>query len=121
MPRILHVSCTVLALAWIALPSSLPSQGLDPRVATPAPLVETRGPVAAPVGIDRRHLQPEATAGARELAPGMQPQPQGTNVALMVVGAAGLVAGLLIEGNAGTAIAIGGAVIGLIGLYMYLR
>jgi hypothetical protein len=45
----------------------------------------------------------------------------GKNVAMIGVGAAGLVAGLLIGGNSGTAIAIGGAVIGLYGLYHFLR
>jgi hypothetical protein len=45
----------------------------------------------------------------------------GKNVALMGVGAAGLITGLLVGGDAGTAIAIGGSVIGLFGLYHYLR
>jgi hypothetical protein len=45
----------------------------------------------------------------------------GTSGALMIVGAAAFIAGLIIGGGAGTAIAIGGAVIGLYGLYLYLQ
>jgi hypothetical protein len=45
----------------------------------------------------------------------------GQPVALMVVGGAALLAGLIIGGGAGTAVAVGGAVIGLYGLYEYLQ
>ncbi|NUO94229.1 MAG: hypothetical protein HOQ14_07085, partial [Gemmatimonadaceae bacterium] len=45
----------------------------------------------------------------------------GQPVALMVVGGAALVVGLIIGGGAGTAIAVGGAVAGLVGLYQYLQ
>lgn len=45
---------------------------------------------------------------------------QGEGIALMAVGGAGLVAGLLIGGNAGTAVAIGGLAVGLVGLYQYV-
>jgi hypothetical protein len=45
----------------------------------------------------------------------------GSNVAMMGVGAAGIVVGSMIGGNGGTMIAIGGGVIGLIGLFRYLR
>jgi len=45
----------------------------------------------------------------------------GSNVAMMAVGAAGIVVGSMIGGPGGTMIAIGGGVIGLIGLFRYLR
>jgi hypothetical protein len=45
----------------------------------------------------------------------------GQPVALMVVGGAALLAGLIIGGGAGTAVAVGGAVIGLYGLYEFLQ
>jgi hypothetical protein len=41
--------------------------------------------------------------------------------AMMVVGAAALIAGAVIGGQAGTFIMVGGAVIGLVGLYDYLQ
>ncbi len=45
----------------------------------------------------------------------------GRPVALMAVGAAALVIGLLIGGNGGKAVAVGGAVVGLAGLYEFIR
>ncbi len=45
----------------------------------------------------------------------------GTAGVLMIVGGAAILAGLLIGGGAGTAIAVGGAVAGLYGLYLYLK
>jgi hypothetical protein len=45
----------------------------------------------------------------------------GANVAMMAVGGAGLAVGLLIGGDAGTIIASTGGIIGLIGLYRFLR
>jgi len=45
----------------------------------------------------------------------------GQPVAMMVVGLAGLVAGAVIGGSPGTIIMIGGAVVGLIGLWQYLQ
>jgi hypothetical protein len=39
----------------------------------------------------------------------------------MVVGGAALLSGLIIGGGAGTAIAVGGAVVGLYGLYEFLQ
>ncbi|HET9424084.1 MAG TPA: hypothetical protein VFO55_01835 [Gemmatimonadaceae bacterium] len=41
--------------------------------------------------------------------------------AMMVVGAAAFVAGALIDGDAGTVLMVGGAVVGLYGLWNYLR
>ena len=67
---------------------------------------------AAAVGV--RHAPVEAPAQARH---GGYGQP----MALMVVGGAAFVAGLIIGGGAGTAIAIGGAAAGLYGLYQYLQ
>jgi hypothetical protein len=39
----------------------------------------------------------------------------------MIVGGAAFVAGLIIGGGAGTAVAIAGAAVGLYGLYLYLQ
>jgi hypothetical protein len=40
---------------------------------------------------------------------------------MMGVGVAGIIAGSMIEGDGGTMISIAGGVIGLIGLFRYLR
>ncbi|HXT14434.1 MAG TPA: hypothetical protein VN706_02310 [Gemmatimonadaceae bacterium] len=45
----------------------------------------------------------------------------GQSRAMMVVGAAALIAGAIIGGDPGTIIMVGGAVIGLYGLYQYLQ
>jgi hypothetical protein len=45
----------------------------------------------------------------------------GKNAALMVVGAAGIVTGALVGGGGGAAIAVGGAVVGLYGLYHFVK
>ena len=44
----------------------------------------------------------------------------GANLALMGVGAAGLVAGMVMDNDAGTVIAVGGGVVFLIGFYRWL-
>ena len=45
----------------------------------------------------------------------------GHSKALMIAGGAALVAGLLIGDDAGALLAVGGAVVGLYGLYLYVR
>jgi hypothetical protein len=45
----------------------------------------------------------------------------GSNVALMGVGAAAIVIGILVGGDGGAMISIGGGVLGLYGLFRYLR
>lgn len=45
----------------------------------------------------------------------------GSNAAMMAVGGAGLLVGLLIGGDTGILIASGGAAVGLVGLFRYLR
>lgn len=45
----------------------------------------------------------------------------GTSGALMIIGAVAFIAGLIIGGGAGTAVAIAGAAVGLYGLYLYLQ
>lgn len=75
------------------------------------------GPRLAPVGLT-------TTSFSTTNAPAPQPDDNanmGPNLALMGAGAAGVVVGLLIGGDGGTAIALGGGVVGLIGLYRYLR
>lgn len=53
------------------------------------------------------------------------PKPAGRNVdqgtKLMIVGGAAILTGIVIGGDAGHAISIAGAVVGLIGLYQYLQ
>ncbi len=81
------------------------------------PAAALAGPRVAPAGLT-------TTAFSTANAPVPQPADNanmGPNLALMGAGAAAVVVGLLIGGDGGTAIAVGGGVVGLIGLYRYLR
>ncbi len=88
----------------------------------PSPTGATSVPLSGP------RLAPAALVAANRtspFAPTPTPHDAGANVgpdlALMGVGAAAVVAGLLIGGDGGHAVAIGGAVMGLVGLYRYMR
>lgn len=64
----------------------------------------------------------ESSVSATEAAPqDVLRRNQGPDVALMVVGGAALIAGLVVGGDSGQLIAITGAVLGLIGLFRYVR
>ena len=63
--------------------------------------------------IETKDLQLNAAAAPRK--------GYGQPVALMVVGGAAVLTGLIIGGDAGTIIAVGGTVMGLYGLYEYLQ
>lgn len=83
--------------------------------AVPAPVV---GPRAIPAGITTT-----TQAGAWDVAraPDDRSVGAGTNLALMGAGAAAVVIGLLIGGDGGTIIAVGGGVIALVGFFRFLR
>lgn len=107
MNRILAVLGSAL-LVSLAAPAF--AQSLLPERAPSGPTVQ-----AARVGV----TAPPATtvAGdARQLE-----TPSRESAALMIVGGAALLAGLLIGGGAGTAIAVAGTFVGLYGLWMYVR
>lgn len=83
---------------------------------TPSAVERLRvGPVAAPVAVHAPTAQTAlvVTTDAHMGA--------GQNVALMGVGGAALIVGLIVGGGAGTAIAVGGGIVGLYGLYRYLQ
>jgi hypothetical protein len=107
--------------ALLSIPSLAAAQSAAQAPAQPAAYAEQTGPrlEAARVGIAPAVAAAEersASAVSAAAAPRW-----GESVALMAVGGAALVAGLIIGGDAGTVVALGGAVIGLIGLYQYLK
>ena len=125
-----------LALAAVVVPGAMYAQDVASFATTPVPAlaVQAQAPAAAAPATSERSATPSAmvrqdVAGisthsksplevSSAAAEGLH---QGEGVALMAVGGAGLVAGLLIGGNAGTAVAIGGLAVGLVGLYEYVR
>lgn len=117
----LSAASAVIAPSAGAQRSALaPAADSTPAVAQPAVAQSvTAQPAAAGPTMDAasvavRHAPVVDAAAARR---GGYGQP----VALMVVGGAAVLVGLIIGGGAGTAIAIGGAVAGLVGLYQYLQ
>lgn len=98
-----------VALAPVVAPTGTPA------TVAPAPA----GPAleAASVGA-RAHSNSalDVSAAAAPRRAGM-----GQPVALMAVGGAALLTGLIIGGDAGTVIAVSGVVIGLYGLYQFLQ
>jgi len=97
-------------------PQALVSQ--TPRVDVAAPKTTASGPTAASAvvavhPVESQELKLNAAAAPRK--------GYGQPVALMVVGGAAVLTGLIIGDDAGTIIAVGGAVMGLYGLYEYLQ
>lgn len=107
-----------LASLTVARPAAAQSLALTPAPTVTAATVvaePTTGPTLDAASVAVRHVEsPVSAAPARR---GGYGQP----VALMVVGGAALLTGLIIGRDAGTAIAVGGAVVGLVGLYQYLQ
>jgi hypothetical protein len=108
-----------VASTGLARPAAAQSISLAPApepAAIAAPMAEpAAGPSLAAASVAVRHAElPTAPSPAKRAGYG---QP----VALMVVGGAAVLTGLIIGNDAGAAIAVGGAVVGLIGLYQYLQ
>ncbi|MEP7065401.1 MAG: hypothetical protein ABI889_05160 [Gemmatimonadota bacterium] len=100
---------------------------LQPTMATEILIVEnTPAPVAAKLaatsGPTRRAatLSPRLASSSSKDMNAMRRPSRGSGVGLMILGGAALITGLVIGDNAGTVIAVGGALIGLYGLYVYL-
>ena len=100
-------SASLTPVQTAAAPAPAPATA---ATATPAPA----GPTMEAASVAVRHAPATDAAPARR---GGYGQP----VALMVVGGGALLTGLIIGGDAGTVIAIGGTVMGLYGLYEYLQ
>jgi hypothetical protein len=118
-----HHALRTTLVAGLVLFSTRPAhaQALAPHaphadVAAPnrpalGPTTEAASVAVRPV--ETRELQLNAAAAPRK--------GYGQPVALMVVGGAAVLTGLIIGNDVGTVIAVGGAVMGLYGLYEYLQ
>ena len=120
-----------LVLAGVAfLPSSLRGQAADrgdsalraPTVVilTPATATESAlatGPRFAPVGVVRQ-ATPLDLGQPQRSSEGVN---AGQDVAMMGVGAAAIAVGLIVGGKGGSIIALSGGVVGLVGLFRYMR
>jgi hypothetical protein len=89
-----------------------PADVAAPKAAPAGPTMASASVAVRPVEV--KELQLNAAAAPKRAGYG---QP----FALMVVGGAAVLTGVIIGGDAGTIIAVGGAVAGLVGLYQYLQ
>lgn len=102
---------TVMAFAGLVLAIALVP-------ASVAAQQSTDGPVAVQAGVSSSL----ATSASADYVPQQeQSMGNGTNVAMMIVGGTALIVGLSVGGDGGQIIAIAGAVVGLIGMFRYLR
>jgi hypothetical protein len=106
--RIIGVLGVVVAMCGV--PALAFADGVDKPLSA-APTVENARVGIAPAAAA---AEPPATAPAMQVRAGQ-------SVALMAVGGAALVLGLIIGDSAGTVLAVGGAIIGLLGLYQFVR
>jgi hypothetical protein len=88
----------------------------------PAIIIE-RVPSAGPAAPSWKNAIPAAAVSASQAA-AVSPIESGStpeNKVLMIVGGAGIVSGAIIGGRAGTVLMIGGSLVGLVGLWHYLK
>ena len=100
--------------------STLPTVILPRATPSRASVVERNsGPIAAPSALTTRQAdrdRPLAVTPADRDHVGA-----GNNVAMMAVGVGAIITGSIVGGPGGSLIAVGGAVVGLVGLYHYVR
>lgn len=119
-----------LVISAAILPSSLMAQDSAAVVVivAPTPALGTAAPVVklTPSSAGWPSIVPAGITNPRAADVQLLPLRQdgsgdGSNIAMMVVGGAGIVVGSVVGGDGGYIIAVSGAVIGLIGLFRYVR
>ncbi|MDP1859916.1 MAG: hypothetical protein Q8K82_14680 [Gemmatimonadaceae bacterium] len=128
-----------LIVGAVSLPSSLQAQQIGDAERVNAAALTSLGSATGPVATPTPTADAAVASGPRVSQAGIsnavqggpqgfdQPQRReptvgmGSNLAMMGVGAAALVVGLMVGGNGGPILALGGGVIGLVGLYRFLR
>jgi len=121
------------AIAACLLAAPLAAQGVSDNsalqqnvAAVTAPAVAPSVTVAPAPVTSMAPTQAAATVGVRAFsaAPRVAPAPvpsSGNSPAMMIVGGVALLVGAVIGGDSGTIIMVGGGVLGLFGLWNYLR
>ncbi len=95
--------------------SLAPATAAAPQTTSMESTTPATGPSVETASVAVRRLDTETRSNAAAVAGGRP------GTALMIVGGAAILVGLVIGNDAGYAISIGGAVVGLIGLYQYLQ
>jgi hypothetical protein len=125
-PRVVLVALAAVAMsaaplrAQAGIPAATPFALSAPRPVAPA---ASRAPAGPSIAAEAVAARPAATRHAEDstLAPMRRRAQFSQGQTLMIVGGAAFVAGALIGDDAGTVVMIGGAVVGLYGLYLYLQ
>ena len=113
--RSLHAQSQVAQLA--------PADSVLPPPASAAPVAPAApaGPTLAAAAVAARPVQSDRRPTSADARAAVVPRAHhGQAAALMIVGGAAVVLGILVGGDAQTPLVVGGAVVGLIGLYKYL-
>ena len=114
------LSCAILALPSVSRAQSLSTEPSSPAtVVTASVQAPTAGPTLDGATVGIKHAVDQATTTPTNATPAARRGDQPT--ALMIVGGAAFLAGAIIGGDAGTIIMVGGAAVGLYGLYLYLQ
>ena len=113
-------SSDVAAVAPVPQPALQPSLATGDAAVAPRPSADL-GPTMDAAGVGARPYAAAHSAGDEALATMRRRSSVSHSEALMIVGGAAFVAGALIGGDAGTIVMVGGAAVGLYGLYLYLQ
>ena len=95
---------------------SLTATPIAPKIAATQLEKPQVGPTVAALTVGVRNVVPAMTEAPRSGSAGL-----GQNEALMIVGGAAILVGAVVGGDAGDIFMIGGAIVGLYGLYKYLQ
>ena len=121
----LRVQLLTLLACVIASPLVAQMATPDPAVAEIAPVVAPPipdAPVAGPTMASATLGYSSASDASTEMTWNNQQRAKNNSgPVLAIVGGAALIGGLLIGDDAGTAIAVGGLIMGLLGLYLWLK
>lgn len=115
MTRVLSALVVSVVFAQQAV---VPSLGGPPANTSSGPVATAPSRAAATVGFQRVSVDSAETAPAPFAEPRVG---AGSNIALMVVGGVALAIGLAIGDTAGTIVAVGGGLLGLLGLYRFIQ
>lgn len=116
--RLLASLGAAIVLVAAPLHAQGPSAASSEKVEVAPDSVVAAGPTLGSAAVGVRHVDASAATNAAPAAPRGG---RSNGEALMIVGGAAVLVGIVVGNNAGYAISIAGAVIGLYGLYQYLQ
>jgi hypothetical protein len=120
LATVVALAIPAAAHAQRALPAAFSSVGVAPSIQV-APATAAELPTVSRAVADSAAATVTSDAKAASTATPSDHANVGPNVALMIIGGAGIITGAVIGGSGGTVLAVGGAVVGLYGLWRYLH